>query len=209
MNKPLTIGISGGSGAGKTSFIRELKSLFLDAEIAILSQDDYYLPKDQQIKDEEGWFNFDLPSAIDKIAFSEDLKKLINGEVVRKEEYVFNNRPEASKVIITHPAPVIICEGLFINYFEETRCQLDLRIFINAKDHLKILRRIKRDISERNYELEEIQYRYQHHVYPTFEKYIQPYIDDVDLVVNNNDRYYKALEVLSGYIKHYLQNQQS
>lgn len=202
--KPLTIGITGGSGAGKTSFIRDLSAAFSSEEVGIISQDDYYLPKDQQIQDEEGWFNYDLPSAIDIGAFVKDIQSLLSGNIVQRGEYVFNNRPKDKNVIIVKPAPVIIIEGLFISHFDEVKALLDLRLFINAKENLKVIRRIKRDQEERNYDLKEVLYRYEHHVSPTFEKYIKPYMEEADLIINNNEQFHKALDVISGYLKNFI-----
>ena len=77
---------------------------------------------------------------------------------------------------------------------------LDLSIIINAKPSDKIIRRILRDQKERNYPLEDVLYRYKHHVMPSFEKYIEPYIDEVDIIINNNTSYEKGSHVVSAYI---------
>ena len=82
MEKPYIIGITGGSGSGKTSFIKALKKSFTKEEICFVSQDDYYLTKENQKKDDEGIENFDRPDSIDKKSFVQDVKKLIAGETV-------------------------------------------------------------------------------------------------------------------------------
>jgi len=81
---------------------------------------------------------------------------------------------------------------------------IDLKVFIEAKENLKVIRRIKRDRVERNYPLDDVLYRYEYHVLPTFEKYIQPYIDDCHLVINNNENFEGGLEVMIGFLKNKL-----
>lgn len=205
MNKPLIIGISGGSGSGKTSFIRMLKTTFSTREICVISQDDYYKPREMQAIDDKGVTNFDLPESIDKDTFLLDIKRLIAGETVNKKEYTFNNARAAARTLQFHPAPIIIIEGLFVFYFSQINELMDLRVFLHAKENLKIIRRIKRDQVERNYPLEDVLYRYEHHVLPTFEKYIKPFQEEADLIINNNTHFERAIQVLKGYFTNYLQ----
>lgn len=205
MNKPLIIGISGGSGSGKTSFIRMLKTTFSTREICVISQDDYYKPRDMQAIDDKGVTNFDLPESIDKDTFLLDIKRLIAGETVNKKEYTFNNARAAARTLQFHPAPIIIIEGLFVFYFSQINELMDLRVFLHAKENLKIIRRIKRDQVERNYPLEDVLYRYEHHVLPTFEKYIKPFQEEADLIINNNTHFERAIQVLKGYFTNYLE----
>ncbi|HRO74011.1 MAG TPA: uridine kinase, partial [Saprospiraceae bacterium] len=128
------IGISGGSGSGKTSFIRDIKAHFSPEEICFLSQDDYYRPREQQREDENGIKNFDLPESINMDEYFLDLIKLTNGIAVEREEYTFNNNLKELKTIQLKPAPVIVVEGLFV--FNEPRLfeMTDLRIIIHATD---------------------------------------------------------------------------
>lgn len=200
----LLIGITGGSGSGKTSFIKELKKLYSIKEVCIISQDDYYLPREHQLCDAKGVANFDRPQSIDEQAFLEDIKRLINGEIVEREEYTFNNATKKPEQLIFFPAPVIIVEGLFVLHFSQIRQLLDLSVFLHAKENLKVIRRIRRDQVERNYPLDDVLYRYEHHVLPTFEKYIKPYIDDCDLIINNNHKFDMGLMVIKGFIQNWL-----
>ncbi len=201
MSKTFIVGISGGSGSGKTSFINQLKKSFSEKEICFVSQDDYYRPQEEQEVDEKGVTNYDLPKSINKKEFCRDLQKLMDGEIVERPEYTFNNDHAETKMLTFHPAPIIIVEGLFIYHYKKVNKLLDLKIFVNAKPNLKIIRRIKRDKIERNYPLDDVLYRYENHVLPSFEKYIQPYISQCDLVINNNEDFDMGLEVLKGYLK--------
>ncbi|NNF02289.1 MAG: uridine kinase [Bacteroidia bacterium] len=201
MSAPYVIGITGGSGSGKTSLIRTLKSYFKDQSVGFLSQDDYYIPREQQVYDDKGVQNFDLPSSIDIEGFIKDIQKLITGETVTRMEYVFNNEKATPKMLTFKPGKVIIVEGLFILHVPELVELLDLSIFVHARDDQKISRRIVRDQIERNYPLEDVLYRYEHHVMPSYLNYILPYKDSADLVINNNITYDHALAVINSFIE--------
>lgn len=196
----IVIGISGGSGSGKTRFVNDLTARFGNGEICFLHQDNYYKPIEQQEKDDEGIENFDLPDSLFLDKFAEDIKKLKNGESVVFTEYTFNNETSESKVVTIEPAKVIIAEGLFLFHHKVIREQLDLSIIIHADDSNRIIRRIKRDRKERNYPVDDVMYRYEHHVMPSYRLYIYPYLTDVDIVVNNNKSYDRSLDVLSAFI---------
>lgn len=202
--KPFLIGITGGSGSGKTSFIQALRNAFTEDELCILSQDDYYFPRDMQLTDELGVKNFDLPSSIDKKSFRRDLERLLSGEVVERLEYTFNNEKANPKMLCFKSAPIIVVEGIFVFHFKKLRKMLDMKVFLHAKENLKVIRRIKRDQVERNYPIEDVLYRYEKHVMPTFERYIQPYMDDADIVVNNNSHFSVGLEMTIGFIRNKL-----
>ena len=201
MAKPFIIGITGGSGSGKTSFIRQLRKGLSEEQVCLLSMDDYYVRREDQEKDERGIHNFDRPASIHCKQFVRDLKSLIAGESVQRREYVFNNELAKARMLTFHSAPVIIVEGLFVFHYKELRKLLDLKIFLHAKDNLKVVRRIKRDRMERNYPLEDVLYRYEHHVLPAYEKYVQPHKDRADLIVNNNTDFNMGLAVVRAFVE--------
>lgn len=201
MTKPFIIGITGGSGSGKTTILKKIRERFDLDKVCIVSQDDYYRPREEQETDHEGFQNFDLPKSIDKKAFYNDLEKLSNGESIQRQEYVFNNKEAVPKMLTFNPAPVIVVEGLFVLHYRKIRRLLDLKVYVHAKENLKVIRRIKRDRIERGYPLEDVLYRYEHHVLPSFEKYVLPYMEVADIVVNNNETFDNGLEVLLGFIQ--------
>jgi uridine kinase len=197
MLKPYTIGITGGSGSGKTYFINNLSSRFKPEDICLISQDHYYKARDLQFVDEKGIQNFDLPSAIERERFHQDILKIKRGEALHIKEYTFNNPAAIPQIIEFKPAPILIIEGLFVQYFEEIASELDLKIFIEAKDYIKLSRRIRRDNDERGYDLNDVLYRYQHHVMPIYETLIKPLKHQTDLVIPNNHNFERALDILT------------
>ena len=201
MKRPYVIGITGGSGSGKSYFLQELAGNFSQDELCMVAQDHYYKSRDQQPVDENGVRNFDLPVSIDRQALESDLLALMGGREVRREEYTFNNPGVVPGMLVFRPAPVIIVEGLFVQYFDEIRKLLDLKVFIEAKDHVKLSRRIRRDNTERGYDLQDVLYRYQHHVMPVFETLIEPLRHESDLVIPNNAKIDRAAAVLASHIR--------
>lgn len=193
MTKPFTIGITGGSGSGKTYFLNKISTHFSDEELCLVSQDHYYRPIQEQVVDANGVVNFDLPESIDNEKFLQDIQLLKKGETVIKSEYTYNNTTVKPKQLIFKPAPILIVEGLFVQYFPALEKELDLKIFIEAKDHLKLSRRIRRDNEERGYDLDDVLYRYQHHVMPVYESLIKPLMHHADFVIPNNHRLERAM----------------
>lgn len=204
MAKPFLIGITGGSGSGKTTFLNAIKEQFNPDQVCIISQDDYYVPIEEQYVDGQGIENFDLPRSINKKAFRKDIEKLMAGEDVTIQEYTFNNKFKKPKSITFKSAPIIVVEGLFVFHYKKIRKLLDLKVYLHAKENLKVIRRIKRDRVERNYPLDDVLYRYEYHVLPSFEKYIEPYRESADIVINNNEEMNVGIRVVVGFIKNQL-----
>lgn len=184
--KPFIIGIAGGSGSGKTFFLNCFLHHFVQDEVTLVSQDDYYIPAGEMTQEENKLYNFDLPSTIDSQQFLKDIKQLLNGEVVYKKEYNFNNPLAVVKILEIKSAPIIIVEGLFILHFKEIAALLDHTIFVDADEQVALDRRIKRDGLERGYPEDDVLYKWHNHVLPAYNEYLLPYKPDCDLVVINN-----------------------
>jgi uridine kinase len=206
MANPLIIGITGGSGSGKSFFVQELVKKFRPEEVCLITQDNYYRERNEQPVDEKGVKNFDRPESINGDQLYNDLVTLRSGKRVEILEYTFNNPDIIPKKITFHPAPVLILEGLMVFYWENIRKLIDYSIFIDADELIKVKRRIIRDANERGYDLSDVLYRYEHHVAPYYHQYLAPLKREVDVVIPNNIDFKKGLEVLEGFIKHRLQN---
>lgn len=199
--EPYVIGITGGSASGKTYFLHSLLSEFAPEEVCLISQDNYYRPKDQVPKDANGVENYDLPEAIDFELYAQHIAALKAGQEVQQKEYTFNNPLVIPKMLTFRPAPIIVVEGIFVFYSYHISRLLDLKVFIDAKEHIKIKRRIIRDNSERGYDLEDVLYRWENHVAPTYEKFIKPSKYDADIVINNNQHFANGLKILTTYMR--------
>jgi uridine kinase len=189
MNKPFIIGVAGGSGSGKTFFLKCFLEHFSDEEVCLVSQDDYYIPVAHTMTAEENkLYNFDLPATIDHEHFEDDISKLMNGETIIKKEYTFNNPNAIPKLLEIKPAPILIVEGLFIFHFNKIAESLDLKIFLEADDDIALQRRLKRDLLERGYSHDDVLYKWVNHVQPAYQEYLLPYKNQCSqIIINNNN----------------------
>lgn len=195
------VGIVGGSASGKTSFIEQLALRFDSDQITVISQDHYYVPIEEQQRDAQGQLNFDLPASIDRKRFHDDVMQLISGHELYVKEYTFNNPDRKPALICYKPAPIIIMEGLFIFHYKEIRDLLDLKVFLDAEDEVKLQRRILRDASERGYSKEIVLYQWHNHVIPSYKTYLEPYKAQSDIIITNNTSFERGLEVLVHHLK--------
>jgi len=195
MNKPYILGIAGGSGSGKTFFLKCFLEHFAADEVCLVSQDDYYFPVGHNMtKEENRLYNFDLPSTIDHDHFEEDIENLIKWKTITKKEYTFNNADAVPRMLEIKPAPILIVEGLFILHFKKISETLDLKIFIEADDDIALQRRLKRDLIERGYSHDDVMYKWINHVVPAYKEYLLPYKDECDRVIVNNS--HKAEDII-------------
>lgn len=198
---PYLVGITGGSASGKTHFLKSLKEKFSSQQVCFISQDDYYKPLNTQYKDEKGVVNFDLPEAIDMDKFHNDLVSLSKGETIKKMSYNFNNPNAASELMDFSPSPIIIIEGLFIFYHQGIFDMLNLKLFIDADEDIKLQRRIKRDVNERSIDIDMVTYQWYNHVKPAFQKYLAPYKELADVVIKNNTDFNDGLKMVENHFK--------
>jgi uridine kinase len=207
MNKPYIIGIAGGSGSGKTFFLKCFLEHFAAEEVSLVSQDDYYIPVAHNMtKEENKEYNFDLPSTIDHEHFRQDISKLLSKEPILKQEYTFNNSNAIPKMIEIKPAPIFIVEGLFILHFKDISELLDLKVFIDADEDVALQRRLKRDLIERGYSHDDVMYKWINHVVPAYKEYLLPYKDECDRVITNNTHVAEDIMVITEEISADLRN---
>ena len=182
--KPFLIGISGGSGSGKTFFLKSFLNHFSPKDISLVSQDDYYIPSGDLTHEENVLYNFDIPASFDEELFTHDIKKILSGETIYKKEYTFNvGEP---KILEIPSAPIIIVEGLLIFHFQQIAELIDMKIFIDADKEVALQRRIKRDIEERNYTFDDVMYKWVNHVMPSYKTYLLPHKNLADKIIPNS-----------------------
>lgn len=185
---PFVVGIAGSSGSGKTFFLKCFLNHFAPGEVALISQDDYYIPANTKTREENREYNFDLPTAIDRKGFEHDIHQLFDGHTIYHQEYMFNNPALKPKLIEIKPAPILIVEGLFIFHYEEVNALLNHRIFLHAEEEVALQRRLKRDLIERGYNEEDVRYKWVNHVIPAYREYLLPFREQCDrIIINNTD----------------------
>jgi uridine kinase len=205
---PYVVGVTGGSGSGKTHFLRQLLSHFEPGQVCLMPQDHYYKAIHLVPTDANGIQNFDVPVAIDSEQYRTDILAVRAGQTVQKKEYTFNNPLILPQILAFAPSPIILLEGLFTFYFPEVADLIDLKLFIDAKEAVKLRRRIARDNRERGYDLDDVLYRYEHHASPTYDYYVKPFSQEADFVIPNNKGFDKALDIIVLHLKNVIADRQ-
>jgi uridine kinase len=182
----MIIGICGGSGSGKTTLLRRISDQFGKLNPTVFSMDNYYRPITEQLVDEAGKVNFDLPGALDKTRLFEDLKALKEGKSIEVKEYHFNAPPDKNVLITLEPSELIIIEGLFLFEYVEVKDLLDYSIFMHVDLDVQLDRRLYRDQETRGYSHADIMYQWNNHVLPCYRKFLLPYVNEADFLFNND-----------------------
>lgn len=192
----LIIGIAGGTGCGKTTVVNQILNELPDGEVGIISQDAYYLDTSHLSYDERIKINFDHPRSIDFNLLVEHLKELKNNKPIQQPVYSFVQHNRTGDTILTHPRKVMIVEGILILTNPELRDMFDIKIFVHADSDERLIRRLKRDISERGRDIEEVLSRYQNTLKPMHEQFIEPMKEYADIIIPNNKYNNVAVDIV-------------
>ncbi|MGL2987579.1 uridine kinase [Flavobacterium sp. RSSA_27] len=196
----LIIGIAGGTGSGKTTVVHQIMNELPDAEVGIISQDSYYKENKNMSYEERSNINFDHPRAIDFELLVTHLKELKQGNSINQPVYSFIKHNRTSDVVITHPRKVMIIEGILIFTNPELRDLFDIKIYVHADSDERLIRRLRRDISERGRDMEEVLSRYQHTLKPMHEQFIEPTKAYADIIIPNDKFNTVAIDVVRAVI---------
>ena len=170
----LIIGIAGGTGCGKTTVVEQIIAQLPVDEVCVISQDSYYKDTSDLSYQERVKINFDHPNSIDFDLLLQHLKTLRDGASFEQPVYSFVEHNRMGETITTHPKKVVIVEGILILTQPEIRAMLDVNVFVHADSDERLIRRLKRDISERGRNIDEVLTRYQTTLKPMHQEFIEP-----------------------------------
>ena len=184
----LIIGIAGGTGSGKTTVVNQIINQLPADEVCVISQDSYYSATDDLSYEARTKINFDHPRAIDFNLLVNHLTQLKEDKVIEQPVYSFVTHNRTKDTIKTHPRKVVIVEGILIFNSKELRNLCDIKIFVHADADERLIRRVRRDITERGRDVEEVLSRYQSTLKPMHQQFIEPTKNYADIIIPN-DRY--------------------
>lgn len=196
----LIIGLAGGTGSGKTTVVHQIMNELPNTEVGVISQDSYYKQTDNLSFDERTLINFDHPRAIDFELLVKHLKALKAGETIDQPVYSFVQHNRTDDTVSTHPRKVMIVEGILILTNPELRDMFDIKIFVHADSDERLIRRLKRDISERGRDIDEVLNRYQNTLKPMHEQFIEPSKAFADIIIPNDKYNTVAIDVVRAVI---------
>jgi uridine kinase len=200
---PLLIGIAGGTGSGKTTLAARLISE-LSADVAVLEHDWYYRDRSGVPISEREDINYDEPAALDNALLVEHLAELRAGRAVECPQYDFATHTRKAATRHVAAASIVAVEGILLFAIPELCQALDLRIFVDTDDDIRLMRRITRDIVERQRDIASIQHQYYSTVRPMHLLHVAPSKRQAHLVVPEGGENAQALDVIVGRLKYML-----
>lgn len=195
MNKPMIVGVAGGTGSGKTTLAQHIAQAFGDS-VTVIAHDSYYHLQVGKTYEERCLTNYDHPDAFETDLLCAHLEALCNGQGVDVPVYDYTIHNRSDKTVHVEPSPLIVLEGILIFSDTALREAMDMRIFVDTDADERILRRILRDTKERARSLDSVVSQYLTTVKPMHEAFVEPYKRYADVIVPGGGNNPVALEMI-------------
>ena len=203
--RPLIIGIAGGSGSGKTTLVERLCEQFGE-DVSVLTHASYYTPRPDLTDEERDGLNLDHPASFDTDRLISDLEDLIAGKTVQVPVYDFAIQDRLEETRSLSPTKIILVEGMLILENKALRNLLDIKLFVDTDDDVRLLRRILRDTRERGRSLDEVAERYLATVKPMHQQLVEPSKRYADVIIPEGGENAVALLMLIQRIAYHIEN---
>jgi len=208
-NRPVIIGVAGGSGSGKTSVTRAICERFGEEKILVIEQDYYYKDQSHLTFEERLETNYDHPLAFDNELLVEHVKTLLNNKPIEKPVYDYKLHTRSQEVIHVEPKQVIIVEGILILEHLPLVDLMDIKVFVDTDADVRIIRRLLRDIKERGRSLDSVIQQYIESVRPMHLQFVEPAKRYADIIIPEGGENYVAIDLLATKVKHILDDVQA
>ena len=195
------IGIAGGTGSGKTTVVKKIVEALPPHYVAVVPLDSYYNDTSHLTEEERHTINFDHPDAFDWKLLTEQIKKLKNGEAIEQPTYSYIESNRLKETIHVEPKPVIIIEGIMALHYKKLRDMMDLKIFVDTDDDVRLIRNIRRDVVERGRTVDMVLDRYEKVLKPMHEQFIEPTKKFADLIIPWGGDNRTGIHILKTYIQ--------
>ena len=196
VNKPVIIGVTGGSGSGKTTVSRAIFEQLHGHSLLMLQEDSYYNDQSDMPFEERIKTNYDHPNAFDTELLVKQLKDLLDWKTIEKPIYDYTEHTRSSEVEKVEPKEVIILEGILVLNDPALRDLMDIKIFVDTDDDIRIIRRSQRDIEERGRSLQSVIDQYKSTVKPMYHQFIEPTKRYADIIVPEGGENQVAIDLL-------------
>ncbi len=200
MSKPVIIAVAGGSSSGKTTVVQKITKKLNVTDVVVIKHDDYYKDQANLSPEERRKVNYDHPSSLDNDLFFEQLQELIAGRTIQKPTYDFTADTRSSKTETVSPSKIIVLEGILILEDKRIRDLADIKIFVEADDDLRFIRRLKRDMYERGRSLDSVISQYLDTVKPMHYAFVKPTKRYADIIIPNDYSHDVAVDLISAKI---------
>jgi len=197
-DRPLVIGIAGGTGSGKSTVAAKLAGAIPAERCAVIDHDSYYLDQGHLSPAARAEINYDHPSSLESRLLAEHLRLLRSGVAVDVPIYDFVTHTRRAESRHVAPAPVILVEGILVFVDAAVREQMDIKIFVDTDADIRLMRRIRRDLEQRGRTFASVRDQYYATVRPMHLEYVEPSKRWADLIVPEGGDNRVALDVLLG-----------
>lgn len=204
MNKHIIIGITGGTGSGKSTVAKEICEKFDDNCITILEQDSYYKDQSNMTFEQRIKTNYDHPDAFDTQLLIEHINSLMQGKKIEKPIYDFEIHNRKKETVCVEPKSIIILEGILILQDKDLRDLLNIKIYVDTDADVRIIRRIVRDINERCRTIDSVINQYLNIVKPMHLQFIEPTKRYADIIIPEGGQNKVAIDIICANIKQFL-----
>ncbi|MFN0061659.1 MAG: uridine kinase [Myxococcaceae bacterium] len=198
---PLVVGIAGGTASGKTTVTSKVRAALTESRVAFLDQDAYYRDLAGLSLEDRREINFDHPDAFDTELLVAHLQELKSGRSVQKPVYDFVQSTRAPHSQHVAPGDVVLVEGILVLHMQAVRELMDVRIFVDAEDDVRIIRRLTRDIKERGRDFDHVVRQYFRDVRPMHMGFVEPSKRYADIIVPHGGNNDTAIAMLVGAIR--------
>jgi len=199
--RPLTIGIAGGTASGKTTVARRLVERLAGHPVAFLDQDSYYRDLSDTPLDERRAFNFDHPDAFDTELFVQHITELQAGRAIQKPIYSFTAHSRTAESVHVSPGDALIIEGILVLALEPVRKLVDVKVFVDSDDDVRVLRRLSRDIKERGRDFDGVMEQYFRTVRPMHLGFVEPSKRYADIIIPHGGNNDIAIDMVAGALR--------
>lgn len=200
----MIVGIAGGSGAGKTTVARTIAEKLGDKNVAYLSLDWYYKDQAALTSEEHAKNNMDHPRAFDGRLLRSHLEQLRKGISIEVPIYDYDLHARSAETKPLSPKSVAIVEGILVLAMEEIRSILDFKIYVDADPDIRLIRRIERDIKDRNSTYEKTIQRYLSTVKPMHDAFVEPSKRYADIIIPRGGENEVATRLLADFVEHFI-----
>ncbi len=197
----LIIGITGGSGSGKTTVVNKIIQSLPNNSVALIPQDAYYFDNGHLTPEEKLKINFDHPNSIEFDLLISDLKKLQLGETINQPIYSYVTCARAKESIPIEPKRVVIVEGILILTNKKLRDLLDIKLFVATDSDDRLMRIIRRDVQERGRNYNDALLHYEKFVKPMHQQFIEPTKLFADIIIPQGGENKAAIDMVSSSLK--------
>ncbi|MDJ0498083.1 MAG: uridine kinase [Acidimicrobiia bacterium] len=184
-DRPVIIGIAGGSGSGKTTIAEAVVAAVGDNTVVLVQHDSYYRDLPHLEFEERSKVNYDHPDSLETELLIHHIEELRAGREVHRPVYDFAVHRRTDKTVLVRPEPVVVIEGILVLSEPDLRKTMDLRIYVDADADLRLMRRLRRDIIERERTFESVMQQYEQTVRPMHLQFVEPSKRYADIIVPN------------------------